>query len=207
MAKPATVPEWSTTGTKTAATAGLKADGAAPGTKFAAQHANWLFYWLCQWATYLSDGDFTGGVTVDTIATDESDIRHADRTDHYAPIGALENASFNGSYTAATSGGAQVQVGIKVADGERITGFGFDYYGVGTTADITGRIYRATGGSATEIEEIVIADPAASWGDTDVVLGTPHPVDSDGFYYVAFTLPSSGMRVGDIRIVTDKIAA
>ena len=70
MSKPSTLPTWATTGgTTIEPSSGQKAAGFAVSTRPPARWMNWILNWLCQWATYLSNGIFTGGIQSTGVTT------------------------------------------------------------------------------------------------------------------------------------------
>lgn len=62
--KPSIVPTWATSGTRTQPISAKRNAGFGPKERLPGQFANWLWGLLGDWAQYLNDGAFTGGVSV-----------------------------------------------------------------------------------------------------------------------------------------------
>ena len=58
---------WAATGAVVTPSGAAQNLGFVPGNKAFAQYLNWILNLICLWLQYLSDGAFTGGVSVDTL--------------------------------------------------------------------------------------------------------------------------------------------
>lgn len=213
VSKPASVPNWadSVTGlTRRTDPGSLADDGVEPGDRFTAQHANYQFGLLGDWAAFLNNPDTlqagtlagTTGVLGGYVATGGPETQHATATHVYGPSSfgiastwVIDNAS-NTLLLAASSGTGEAQLHIPQVRGSRVRVVRVYCRALGAAAaDITLAMRKVTAAAGSASPTV------ATLTDTTTSGTTVNSTTTANIQVIAFSLTAAELAANEHLVV------